>query len=252
MYWLRIVLFSILDSESEGSNNYIIAKYLLDHYNELPGVSLTEISRHCNLSKAAVSRFCKELGLMDYIDLQMLIRSSGQNKNNKTRIRPASDDGFFEKCSEIVRNVENAISSQPYAEELIQDIGRYDQICTFGHLQASHIAYTLRNNLAMYNIFCFCTQLWTEQEEKIRNASADDLIIIFSSSGDYFKRMDINMHFLDREDAPRVYMVSFGEVNDTVHPKIRKISLGPVNQNLYSNMAMNIFINYVSSRFIRG
>ena len=53
MYWLRIALFSIIDSEDEGSNNYVIARFLLEHFNELPGVSLTEISKQCNLSKAA-------------------------------------------------------------------------------------------------------------------------------------------------------------------------------------------------------
>ena len=59
MYWLRIALFSIIDSEDEGSNNYVIARFLLEHFNELPGVSLTEISKQCNLSKAAVSYRCR-------------------------------------------------------------------------------------------------------------------------------------------------------------------------------------------------
>ena len=57
MYWLKIALFSILDNESETSNNYIIAKFILENYDQLSGVSLTEISRRCNLSKAAISRF---------------------------------------------------------------------------------------------------------------------------------------------------------------------------------------------------
>ena len=55
MYWLKIALFSILDNESETSNNYIIAKFILENYDQLSGVSLTEISRRCNLSKAAIS-----------------------------------------------------------------------------------------------------------------------------------------------------------------------------------------------------
>ena len=32
MYWLRIALFSIIDREEAGSNNYIIAKYLLENF----------------------------------------------------------------------------------------------------------------------------------------------------------------------------------------------------------------------------
>ena len=166
MYWLRIALFSILDRESEDSNNYIIARYILEHYNELPGVSLTEISRQCNISKAAVSRFVKELGLLDYIDLQMLIRSSGQTpkKPNGGSFGPQED--FFALSEQYAENLREAVSRQPYVEDLIRDIRQYRAVYAFGHLQASHIAYTLRNNLAMDRIFCKCTQSWTEQIER--------------------------------------------------------------------------------------
>ena len=85
MYWLKIALFSILDNESETSNNYIIAKFILENYDQLSGVSLTEISRQCNLSKAAISRFCKDLGLIDYIDLQMLIRARHSKERGKKK-----------------------------------------------------------------------------------------------------------------------------------------------------------------------
>ena len=110
MYWLRIALFSILDRESEDSNNYIIARYILEHYNELPGVSLTEISRQCNISKAAVSRFVKDLGLLDYIDLQMLIRSSGQTpkKPNSGSFGPQED--FFALSEQYAENLREAVS----------------------------------------------------------------------------------------------------------------------------------------------
>ena len=131
-------------------------------------------------------------------------------------------------------------------EELIRDITQYRAVYAFGHLQASHIAYTLRNNLAMDKIFCKCTQSWTEQIERIRRAGANDLILVFSSSGDYFKRMDINMRFLDGEDAPRVYLISFGDEKDVPHPKIRKICLGMQNKRLQANVAMNMFVNYIS------
>ena len=247
MYWLRIALFSILDREEAGSNNYIIARYLLENYNELPGVSLTEISRQCSLSKAAVSRFCKELGLMDYIDLQMLIRSSQKKEKKKESIPvDAQKEQFYTQMDDYIGSFK-ASMDQTKVEELITDIGRYRTMYAFGHLQASHIAYTLGNNMAMNDIFCFCTQSWTEQTEIIRNASSDALIIVFSASGDYFKRMDLNMHFLDKADAPKVYMVTFSD-GKPPHEKLNIIRLGGENRDLLSNLSMNMFVNYLSFR----
>ena len=87
-YWLKIALFSVLDKESEDSNNYIIASFILKNYKKLAGITLTEIANNCNVSKAAVSRFCRELGLLDYVDLQMLIRAQQGKTDNRKEIQP--------------------------------------------------------------------------------------------------------------------------------------------------------------------
>ena len=142
MYWLRIALFSIIDSEDEGSNNYVIARFLLEHFNELPGVSLTEISKQCNLSKAAVSRFCKELGLMDYIDLQMLIRTSGRKERSHQKSLTAEEQKqrFAGAIDLVTEEFKKAMDSE-ILEELIGDLQRYEKVYAFGHLQASHCLY---------------------------------------------------------------------------------------------------------------
>lgn len=248
MYWLKIALFSILDKEDSSSNNYIIAKFILENYDSLSGVSLTEISRKCNLSKAAVSRFCKDLGLMDYIDLQMLIRSSGQDDLSSAALPDTlQKEEFFGQLGLTLESLKKAVED-PAVEELIADLKQSRSVSAFGHLQASHIAYILGNNLAMNDIFCFCTQSWNEQMEKMRDAGPDDLFIIFSASGEYFKRMDMNMHFLDSERAPKIYVVTFADSRAQLHSKIRKIFLGGQNQWLQANAAMNMFANYISYR----
>ena len=248
MYWLKIALFSILDNESETSNNYIIAKYILENYNQLSGVSLTEISRQCNLSKAAISRFCKELGLIDYIDLQMLIRANHSKAREEKPV--LSEDEQKQVYSSRMKQMTDhfpEVMNDPAAEELISDILQYKTIYTFGHLQASHIAYTLRNSLAVYGIFCYSAQSWVEQREKLKNAGKNDLVIIFSASGDFFKRLDINMSFIEKADAPKIYMVTFGRDNGAPS-KIRKIYLGDMAGDPWSNVQMNMFINYISYR----
>ena len=248
MYWLKIVLFSILDSEDINSNNYIIARYLLENYNSLPGVSLTEISRQCNLSKAAVSRFCKDIGLMDYIDLQMLIRSAG-SKEEKQQQRSVIEQkaDYFTWVESAYGNLKKAVEAAA-VEELITDLARYDSILLFGHLQASHIAYTLGNNLAMSDKICWCRQSWAEQTQKLKEAGPNDLIVVFSASGDYFHRMDINMSFLAKPNAPKAYLITFDGAPVSANDHLRIISLGPKPGGIPSNITMNLFMNYISVR----
>lgn len=250
MNWLRIILFSVLDSEPEDSNDYIIAKYLLDHYTKLSGVSLTEISKQCNVSKAAISRFCKKLGLIDYIDLQTLIRMSKNNKvihDSKLSIEQQKEK-FSTYLNHSMTNI-ISIMNNPIVENLIEDIVNYKSILLFGHLQSSHIAYTLRNNLAILSKFCFCSQSIIEQKNKISNATSDDLIIIFSSNGEFFKRIDMNQNYLNHYLKSKMYIITCSEDKIIENEFIKVIHLDEKYEELTSNMSMNIFVNYISYRF---
>ncbi|NME43608.1 MurR/RpiR family transcriptional regulator [Faecalicoccus pleomorphus] len=248
MYWLNIVLFSILDSESEDSNDYIIAKYLLENYNQLSGATLSEISEKCKVSKAAISRFCKKIGLLDYIDLQMLIRE----RHKKVRKRMSEltieeqKEMYFDTLS-ISNNYLRTVMNDIMVEQLIRDLLSFDNIYIFGHLQASHIAYTFRTNLAILSKFCYCTQNWMVQKYKIDNATNKDLFIIFSTTGDYFKRIDININRLKSSKA-KVYIITFEEGADVISDFINKIFIGKASEDPFSNILMNIFMNYVSFR----
>lgn len=249
MDWLKIALFSILDQDDEQSNNYIIASYILKNYDRLPGVSLTEISKRCNLSKAAVSRFCKELGLIDYIDLQMLIRSRHYKSGGRKESLPAMENKkkFMDQVKETADDMEK-ILDQPLLEELIQDLSRYDSVCLLGHLQASHVAYILRNNLAMFGKLCSSAQSWIAQKEKLSNASEHDMFIIFSASGSFFERLDFNMNSLKTKNAPKIYMITSEECPD-FGGCVRRIYIGTKHQSMISNIRMNLIANYIGERF---
>lgn len=248
MDWLKIALFSILDNNDEQSNNYIIATYILQNYDCLPGVSLTEMSKQCNISKAAISRFCKELGLIDYIDLQMLIRTRHSKTTAENRKMSVDEQkkNFIEELR-LTEEVMSQIIDNPLIEELVEDLCKYSSVYIFGHLQANHVALTLRSNLAMNNKLCSTAVSWISQKEKICNATEKDLIIVFSSSGSYFKRLDVNMSLLQK-NAPKIYMITTEESPD-YGETIRRIFIGKKTISMHSNIRMNIVANYLSYRF---
>lgn len=248
MYWLNIVLFSILDNENEESNDYIIARYLLENYDKLSGATLSDISKQCKVSKAAISRFCKKIGLLDYIDLQMLIRE--KHKKNKKKPNQLTIDQQKTAYNKMLNQANNDIQlvlNNPLVEQLINDLLIYNNIYLFGHLQASHIAYTFRTNLAILSKFCYCTQNWLIQKEKIDNASSKDLFIIFSSTGDYFKRINVNMNRLERSGA-KIYIITFEHAIEYLSDYVNKIYISKEAKDPFSNVLMNMFINYISFR----
>ena len=60
---LPIVLLSELAAGKEDSNNCRIARYLLERLDCLEDVSIEGLAAECFVSKATVSRFCRDIGL---------------------------------------------------------------------------------------------------------------------------------------------------------------------------------------------
>ena len=70
MFNLAIILLSLMNSESADSNNNRIAKYILEHIDELENVSISDLARKCYVSNSSISRFCRAIGLQDYNELR--------------------------------------------------------------------------------------------------------------------------------------------------------------------------------------
>ena len=73
MYNLTIILLSTINSELINSNNYRIAKYILENMRALEDISITELAKECYVSNSSISRFCRDIGLRDYNELKSQI-----------------------------------------------------------------------------------------------------------------------------------------------------------------------------------
>ena len=67
---LAIRLFSVINTETPASVEYQIAKYVLEHLQDLDITSTASLAEQCNVSKASVSRFCQKIGLNDFFELR--------------------------------------------------------------------------------------------------------------------------------------------------------------------------------------
>lgn len=73
---LPIVLLSELAAGKEDSNNCRIARYLPERLDCLEDVSIEGLAGECFVSKATVSRFCRDIGLEDFSELRDLLRQT--------------------------------------------------------------------------------------------------------------------------------------------------------------------------------
>ena len=168
MFNLIIILLSTLNDEPKGSNNYKIAKYMIENMRDLEEYSLTDLAQACYVSNSSISRFCRDIGLKDFNAL----------KNQIAKFSVESNLNYF---------LENDIEKQ--INTLVQEISSYQKIAAFGYMQSESVACNLQFDLQTSGKLIFSCFNIKDQADYITDADENNLIIIFSESGTYFDRI---------------------------------------------------------------
>lgn len=84
MQMAQELLLLVASEENRGQTNQSIARYCLDHFEELLNMNITQLATACHVSAATITRFCHALGYDDFLhfkdecalDRQMRARSA--------------------------------------------------------------------------------------------------------------------------------------------------------------------------------
>lgn len=140
MFNLIIILLSTLNDEPKGSNNYKIAKYMIENMRDLEEYSLTDLAQACYVSNSSISRFCRDIGLKDFNALKNQIAKFSVES---ARLKRKFDYEKYESSSMFQSYVKNVISNLNYFLEndiekqintLVQEISSYQKIAAFGYM----------------------------------------------------------------------------------------------------------------------
>lgn len=215
MFNLMIILLSTINSEPKDSNNYKIAKYIIENIHEMEDCTISELAKNCYVSNSSVSRFCRDIGLSDFNDLRMqLARAPLAFKDAETKFNFQSfDDDFYTSyVLSVTENLKHAFHSNLIKKEietLVEDIRSYKKVAAFGYMQSENIALHLQYDLQTSGKPIFTSIKFSDQAEYIKQADQDTLIIIFSDSGTYFDRVfPRTQPFRHQTNKPKICMVT--------------------------------------------
>ena len=147
---LPIVLLSELAAGKEGSNNCRISRYLLERLDCLEDVSIEKLAAECFVSKATVSRFCRDIGLEDFGELRDLMRQTEKTFTLYGRGLPPKDQGL-DFCRRVQGSLGLVAESLDYEAlgRLAEEIKEAKRVAAFGLLKAEAAAISLQGDLTM-------------------------------------------------------------------------------------------------------
>lgn len=200
MSLLIIRLLTFLNGQTIDSTNYHIALTMVNHYKEVQTSSIGEIAKLCAVSKSTISKFARTLGFDDYLDLKdnaTLVEDRFNNplnylSNILTSIEREGFDQYFDAVIKDITYFKNHLDIHSI-DRIAQAIADHEEVVTFGLIFSESAAVDFQYKLAYNGKYLRTFQDDLVQEEFLKQATEDTLIILFTNSGNYLTKQQIRL-----------------------------------------------------------
>lgn len=198
-------LLIILNNGKEDSTYYHIASILLCNFDSIKNMTISEVADLCFVSKSTISKFTRYIGFEDFLELKLASSYKSDKYSNYLNYKD-NILGYMEEHTEeeyidvIINDLQLAKSSIDMAkiDKLVEDLIKYDKVAAFGLLYSESAAMDLQAKLAYNGKYIITYINDVEQDDFIKNADEDTLIIIFTNSGDYIKKYQLTEGNVDK------------------------------------------------------
>ncbi|WP_110955801.1 MurR/RpiR family transcriptional regulator [Anaerosinus massiliensis] len=191
-------LLIILNNGKKNSTYYHIASVLLSNFDAIRNMTIAEVADLCFVSKSTISKFARYIGFDDFLEM----KAASSYKSNKSSNHLNYNDNILsymethtaeEYIDVMIDDLKLAKSSIDMSkiDQLVDDLLRYDKVAAFGLLYSESAAMDLQMKLAYNEKYILTYINDVEQNEFIKNADKDTLIIIFTNSGNYIKKYQL-------------------------------------------------------------
>lgn len=204
---LPIVFLSTIIAEESSSANGHIAAFILEHLDMVKQMHIHALAEHCHVSKSSISRFCHYIGLEDFGELKEVLNTAQLDYHlyAQSDVPAQRANVYLRHIADSLALAEKTVDYRGIAR-LCKDIKAYRKVAAFGLLKAETAAITLQSDLLMMGKVIHTQVQFKRQLDYLKQATSDDLIILFSYTGVYF---DYTHERLQQQlQDPKVYFIT--------------------------------------------
>ena len=164
----------------------------------------TMAAQHVGVSQSAISRFCQKVGFESFGDFRTSLLLS-LSQNTQETPREATGDAADYLCA-LIQATSREVSPRRRTEICRRILDAHTVYTTGGGLSAPP-AQTLALELLKHNLRCYCIDSGDEMLY-MHAASADDLVIVFSSKNDTQRTLVNVLQETPEKRRPKTLMVA--------------------------------------------
>lgn len=181
-------LMYLLQSATQNTSDYIIAREMILRFNDITDMKLEELANYCNVSPGTISKFLKKVGYGGFGTVKERLsqqnRQDIQIKEIKNAYKPEDYlDAFLIYDSRLTTRVLENLKINDNVKELYHSINKDSTICIITPDYVSETAISFARNCKDEGIKCITIDRKADQDLMLNLINTCNIIIIISSSG---------------------------------------------------------------------
>jgi DNA-binding MurR/RpiR family transcriptional regulator len=220
MYIVVYRLTNLLNDSQYDSATMHICRKLLEIVADLEQLSIDQVAAKCNVSKSTLSKFVKNLGFENYKDFREnavrekedSLYTGNAGLEMEKYIEKYRMDNFLKLLSKDVEEFMSGIDLQQ-VRRLVKAIYEAPRVAAFGMVYSETVAMDFVYQMAELRKTVETRIHDIRQEEYLKKADADTLVVIFSNTGQYIykngmKTTNSSRSFVGKTKAKKALITS--------------------------------------------
>lgn len=210
-------LMNYIDMTQTQDVFYYAAKTILENIEKIPQLSITQVADLCFASTATISRLIRRLNYPSYNDFKQDVIFSIEELTNGEPLHYAKEpitsfatvsytklkDDFYESIKNNLTFTHHALHAREI-EEIVNDIDAAKQVVFLGFNFSQMVSSQLRSTLAAYHKNTIAKTSEKLQLSSLRDVTKDDLIILTTITGNYFRFKEEAAELFKKSPAKKI------------------------------------------------
>lgn len=255
-------LINYLNTAKERDVFYYAASTILEHIDQIPELSIGQVADICFASPATISRLVRKLNFESFNEFkQEVIVSIEQTKKGETMHYGKEPIDQYPNVSreeikndfkdEIIKNIEftNSVVRTQDIEEIIDMIDRANRVIFLGFNVGQVLSAQLQTALAGFHKPVVAYSNERLQLEVLEDIHEDDLIILSSITGNYFKYKSAAMEMFKKSPAKKIVITQAHEIGRASRAD-KVIRIGKTNDSYIGKFSMMMIFEMIEMFYV--
>lgn len=202
------LLLIILYNTNPENIDYCIALQILHSLNQLDKLTVSSLKEKCSTSTKTIQKFCNSLGFDSFIDFKYsLITSLNiRSEQNMHRIQNTSETDILKNIQFLSNNYFNETEFKNSINQLVDTIHKASTLYIIGAAFPNALSINFQEDMNIMGKLTYCYQVNNNPQFPL--FSENDLIIIISISGNFYKYAKEHFKNLYKKNKNHIFILS--------------------------------------------